>query len=137
VAQRRRRVFVVGYLGDWRPAAAVLFERKSLRRDTAPVSERRIRGRRKDLSGCLDTRGINAFDKADLDKLIFDYEKNSVRRPTPEEAEALQGFEKGYTDIPYNRPKDTARYKALGNSMAVPVMRWIGERINAITSLSN
>jgi len=36
VAQRRRRVFVVGYLGDWRPAAAVLFERSSLRRDLAP-----------------------------------------------------------------------------------------------------
>ena len=36
VAQRRRRVFVVGYLGDWRPAAAVLFERRSLCRDTAP-----------------------------------------------------------------------------------------------------
>jgi len=136
VAQRRRRVFVVGYLGDWRPPAAVLFERESLRRDTAPLPKRSIRGRRKDLSGCLDTRGINAFDRADLDKLIFNYEKNSVRRPTPEEAEALQGFEKWYTDIPYNRPKDTARYKALGNSMAVPVMRWIGERINAITSLS-
>jgi DNA (cytosine-5)-methyltransferase 1 len=36
VAQRRRRIFVVGYLGDWRPAAAVLFERTSLRRDLAP-----------------------------------------------------------------------------------------------------
>ena len=36
VAQRRRRIFVVGYLGDWRPPAAVLFERRSLRRDTAP-----------------------------------------------------------------------------------------------------
>jgi DNA (cytosine-5)-methyltransferase 1 len=36
VPQRRRRVFVVGYLGDWRPPAAVLFERESLRGDTAP-----------------------------------------------------------------------------------------------------
>jgi DNA (cytosine-5)-methyltransferase 1 len=36
VAQRRRRVFVVGYLGDWRPAGAVLFERESLRGDIAP-----------------------------------------------------------------------------------------------------
>jgi DNA (cytosine-5)-methyltransferase 1 len=36
LAQRRERVFVVGYLGDWRPPAAVLFERESLRRDTAP-----------------------------------------------------------------------------------------------------
>jgi DNA (cytosine-5)-methyltransferase 1 len=39
VAQRRRRVFVVGYLGDWRPAAAVLFEPESLRGDTAPSRE--------------------------------------------------------------------------------------------------
>ena len=41
VAQRRRRVFVVGYLGDWRPSAAVLFERESLLRDTAPSREKR------------------------------------------------------------------------------------------------
>ena len=41
VPQRRRRVFVVGYLGDWRPPAAVLFERESLRGDTAPRREAR------------------------------------------------------------------------------------------------
>ena len=41
VAQRRRRVFVVGYLGDWRPAAEVLFERESVRGDTAPSREKR------------------------------------------------------------------------------------------------
>ena len=41
VAQRRRRVFVVGYLGDWRPAAEVLFERESVRGDSAPSREKR------------------------------------------------------------------------------------------------
>ena len=41
VPQRRRRVFVVGYLGDWRPAAAVLFERESLRRDITPRRQAR------------------------------------------------------------------------------------------------
>ena len=41
VAQRRRRVFVVGYLGDWRPAAKVLFERESMRGDSAPSREKR------------------------------------------------------------------------------------------------
>jgi DNA (cytosine-5)-methyltransferase 1 len=56
-----------------------------------------------------------------------------VRRLTPRECERLQGFPDDYTDI---KPKgkdtpDGPRYKALGNSMAVPVMRWIGERINA------
>lgn len=50
-----------------------------------------------------------------------------VRRITPIEAERLQGFPDGYTNIP--GAKDGPRYKALGNSMAVPVMRWIGERI--------
>ena len=51
-----------------------------------------------------------------------------VRRLTPKECERLQGFPDDYTNIP-NAP-DTGRYKALGNSMAVPVMRWIGERID-------
>ena len=55
-----------------------------------------------------------------------------VRRLTPTECERLQGFPDGWTDIPW-RGKDHApdgpRYKALGNSMAVPCMRWIGERI--------
>jgi DNA (cytosine-5)-methyltransferase 1 len=55
-----------------------------------------------------------------------------VRRLTPVECERLQGFPDGYTDIKPNNKEtpDGHRYKALGNSMAVPVMRWIGERIN-------
>ena len=57
-----------------------------------------------------------------------------VRRLTPVECERLQGFEDGYTAIPYRgKPAaDGPRYKALGNSMAVPVMRWIGRRIDAV-----
>ncbi|MGP1629958.1 MAG: DNA cytosine methyltransferase [Giesbergeria sp.] len=51
-----------------------------------------------------------------------------VRRLTPAECEKLQGFEPGYTAIP--KAKDGPRYKALGNSMAVPVMRWIGRYID-------
>jgi len=53
----------------------------------------------------------------------------AVRRLTPTECERLQGFPDGYTDIKSPTP-DGPRYKALGNSMAVPVMRWIGGRIN-------
>ena len=60
-----------------------------------------------------------------------------VRRLTPVECERLQGFPDGYTNIPW-RKKDEApdgpRYKALGNSMAVPCMKWIGERIQAATA---
>ncbi len=55
----------------------------------------------------------------------------TVRRLTPTECERLQGFPDGYTDIELRgkTASDGARYKALGNSMAVPVMRWIGERM--------
>ena len=56
-------------------------------------------------------------------------EAMAVRRLTEVECERLQGFPDNYTNIRENCPSG-ARYKALGNSMAVPVMRWIGERIN-------
>ena len=58
----------------------------------------------------------------------------AVRRLTPRECERLQGFPDDYTAIAYRKKPaaDGPRYKALGNSMAVPVMRWIGERIDAI-----
>lgn len=62
--------------------------------------------------------------------------RNSVRRLTPVECERLQGFPDNHTLISW-RGKDAAdcpdgpRYRAIGNSMAVPVMRWIGERILA------
>lgn len=57
-----------------------------------------------------------------------------VRRLTPRECERLQGFPDDWTRIPWRgKPAeecpDAPRYKAIGNSMAVPVMRWIGERI--------
>jgi len=61
-----------------------------------------------------------------------------VRRLTPTECERLQGFPDGYTNIP-DRGKpgapDGPRYKALGNSMAVNVMRWIGRRIEMVDRL--
>ncbi len=57
-------------------------------------------------------------------------QKMNVRRLTPRECERLQGFPDDKTLIP--KSSDSARYKALGNSMAVPVMRWIGERIQKV-----
>jgi DNA (cytosine-5)-methyltransferase 1 len=236
VPQRRRRVFVVGYLGDWRAAAAVLFERESLCRDITPRREAR-----EDIAGAIGARScrsIGAQDAqcghliqsemtvgggnartlttktrmdAETETLIpcrggfFDdvpicFEANmslqqpsidgvhptltrrhhasvaygiqgncigrlpenggngtgysediaptltktdqhgvmtnmSVRRLTPIECERLQGFPDGYTDINAaggGRTPDGPRYKALGNSMAVPVMRWIGQRIQMV-----
>lgn len=61
-----------------------------------------------------------------------------VRRLTPRECERLQGFPDDWTKVPYRGKAeedcpDTLRYKAIGNSMAVPVMRWIGERIGTVT----
>ena len=56
----------------------------------------------------------------------------AVRRLTPVECERLQGFPDGYTNIPWRKAAespDGPRYKALGNSWAVPVVRWIGQRI--------
>ena len=62
---------------------------------------------------------------------IIDEPKYVVRRITPMEAERLQGFPDGWTDVEFRgKPApDTARYKALGNSMTVNVMRWIAKRI--------
>jgi DNA (cytosine-5)-methyltransferase 1 len=61
----------------------------------------------------------------------------AVRRLTPRECERLQGFPDDYTLVEYRgKPAaDGPRYKALGNSMAVPVMRWIGERIAAVDTI--
>lgn len=56
-----------------------------------------------------------------------------VRRLTPVECERLQGFPDNWTNIPWGNKQeapDGRRYKACGNSMAVPVMRWIGERLS-------
>jgi len=185
VAQRRRRVFVVGHSGDWRCAAAVLFEQASLRGDPAPSREER------EAVAKATTRGtpvndpgrwpaevastLNAYfgEKQGLeDQHINDgaplfvpsttgpltagmhkgprgteaIESNHVivsprlRRLTPRECERLQGFSDDYTRIPWRNkaPEDCPdgpRYKAMGNSMAVPVMRWIGERIEMVEEL--
>jgi DNA (cytosine-5)-methyltransferase 1 len=61
----------------------------------------------------------------------------AVRRLTPKECERLQGFPDNYTDIqPKGKPTpDGPRYKALGNSMAVPVMAWIGQRIEQVEAI--
>ena len=176
VAQRRRRVFVVGHLGDWRPAAEVLFEPESLRGDT-----KKGRGERQATAGITTNRLVafgeysddgtastikardykDATDLIVIDRAAFNQGKNAlykpyieqtetmptliskgphaimndvaVRRLTPIECERLQGFPDDYTNIKDKCP-DGARYKAMGNSMAVPVMRWIGERINKVNS---
>ena len=132
VAQRRRRVFVVGCLGDWRPAAAVLFEQEGLsgnikKREGKSVSNGEI-------AGTLTTRTGIANDNYSVEQGHLIVSKDRPRWIMPIECERLQGFPDDYTLVPHrNKPmSDGPRYKALGNSMAVPVMHWIGSRIKMI-----
>jgi DNA (cytosine-5)-methyltransferase 1 len=225
-------VFVVGCLGDWRRAAAVLFERNSLSGNPAPSRETRkevtsftptsiggysegcgtlranggdigggsetlvaaavattqfgcVAGSltaRYDSSACAD-RGMNVVaqpigfnarqDPCSSENLIgsidtdgntqavafgvnekpdvahclrsgaskadkhesttYAVQQMAVRRLTPVECERLQGFPDNYTNIP--KAVDGPRYKALGNSMAVPVMHWIGKRIQMVEGI--
>ena len=215
VAQRRRRVFVVGYLGDWRRAASVLFERQSLSghpapsretgqeaADTLTVGANQYSGfNGEPVAQCLTTRTGSAYDPTTetlpiafgaqnsssqgdsvstkvtptLDKsktpaVVYDTTNITsptngsnpkigdpvftlasgqhpplltpqVRRLTPTECERLQGFPDNFTQIPWRNKvaencPDGPRYKAMGNSMAVPVMRWIGERIQKVEEIT-
>jgi len=220
VPQRRRRVFVVGCLGDWRSSAAVLFESESLQRiavtcrkkgegtpgyvessfgqyredsiagttkasggvlgggsetfitqsvaynitfcDANGTRKDRVNGglyvNETDISNTITSAGVGtnvahvfkvrggcegggkgylgsdeqAFTlSTGADQQLF--HKMQVRRLMPIECERLQGFRDDFTNIP--GASDSTRYKALGNSMAVPVMKWIGERINLVESL--
>lgn len=84
----------------------------------------------RDMSATLSTHNTQTLITGGREKRSL-----TVRRLTPRECERLQGFPDDYTDIPYRNKEhapDGARYKALGNSMAVPVMRWIGERIRMV-----
>jgi DNA (cytosine-5)-methyltransferase 1 len=169
VAQRRRRVFVVGCLGDAASAAAVLFEREGLSGTVAPR-----RGEGQDIAGsiarCSFSGGAGgrqegaaanhfiaarmvAFGEFKIDGTASslkqrDYKDatdliicDGVRRLTPVECERLQGFQDNFTRIPWRNKQeddcpDGPRYKALGNSMAVPVMNWIGKRINEVEKIN-
>ena len=207
IPQRRQRVFVVGYLGDWRRAAAVLFEPASLRRDSPPGRKAGAETSCGTLGGTSPGGGWRfGADEAAAGQLIpyfetetfiahtlradgFDASEDgtgrgtplvtvafsckdhgadageiaptlrsmghnnshangggqvaiqqalSVRRLTPREFERLQGFPDDWTLIPWRKglAPDGPRYKVLGNSFAVPVVRWIGQRIAKIETNS-
>jgi DNA (cytosine-5)-methyltransferase 1 len=209
VAQRRRRVFVVGYLGDWRRAAAVLFERESMSGHPAPSREagqkatptvsqgatfsrtgnERVEceaivpvvasgkttigtlmansgtklwlGNQEALTGdyhilhpiAYDTTNITSPTNGSNPKPndpVYTLASGQhpplltpqVRRLTPTECERLQGFPDNFTQIPWRNKAaencpDGPRYKAMGNSMAVPIMRWIGERIKMVDKIES
>jgi DNA (cytosine-5)-methyltransferase 1 len=82
-----------------------------------------------------DDSGVAKPVKTQMDGQML-HAAMQVRRITPVECERLQGFPDGYTAIPWRKKPasecpDGPRYKALGNSWAVPVVRWIGHRIHA------
>lgn len=176
VAQRRRRLFLVGHLGAESPAE-VLFEPDCL--SGYPQSSREKRkelARRAGRSAACAGFKYSAAPRANTigyaeeqaNTLTADWHAPAVlplggtgqhymamsqygtevadeyvganpmlvRRLTPLECERLQGFPDGHTLIgwkgkPAEECPDGPRYKAIGNSMAVPVMRWIGKRIAA------
>ena len=152
VPQQRRRVFVVGHSDNRTDLAAkVLFEQQGVCGNIAAGSETQ-----KEATAVIG-KGINYFrrggnfkyhkDKkaatlrssaaSDCFDLVLAREKKYIRRLTPLECERLQGFPDYWTRIawrgkPAEQCPDSLRYKAIGNSMAAPVMRWIGERIKGI-----
>ncbi|WP_287497516.1 DNA cytosine methyltransferase [Pandoraea sp. CB10b_02] len=79
------------------------------------------------------SNGASAGNNPGLVNPVF--HGSAVRRLTPRECERLQGFADDYTLLPGTKAPDGPRYKALGNSMAVNVMRWIGERIQSVENL--
>ena len=81
-------------------------------------------GEKPEVAHCLRS-GASKADKHE--STTYAVQQMAVRRLTPVECERLQGFPDNYTKIP--NAADGPRYKALGNSMAVPVMAWIGKRI--------
>jgi DNA (cytosine-5)-methyltransferase 1 len=96
----------------------------------------------------IDTYNLSLNDKSTqtlrgfghIDHVGGTFQHNmAVRRLTPEECEFLQGFPRGYTNIPWRKKAespDGPRYKAMGNSMAVPVMAFIGKRIQMVENES-
>ena len=154
VPQRRQRVFVVGHSdGDWRPPFASLFEPKGLPgnpeksgekgEETGPISVQE----RLDQGGIF---GVDIYNYSFTGDIAATLSANShctnthgpkildslgVRTLTPRECERLQGFPDDYTKMPDGRWRDRDRIRALGNSMAVPVMGWVGRRIQLADSL--
>ena len=136
----RPRVFVVAHSGnDWHRPAAVLFQRECFEgyRPESHFSRKSIGA-----SPVFTRLGAMAYD----DRTPCILESDGARRATPLEWERALGFADEYTAIPYRsgvrqvrdvRPlADGPRYKALGNSWAVPVARWVGERIALVDAIA-
>lgn len=94
--------------------------------------------------GALVQEGVSGTLATGNDQTLFQPESSGyvVRRLTPLECERLQGFPDGHTMVPYRgkpaeESPDGPRYKAIGNSMCVQVMAWIGRRIELVDAIIN
>jgi DNA (cytosine-5)-methyltransferase 1 len=95
-----------------------------------PIDFRNMKYHEGEISGTMQSKSTGGYS---LNYMTGVQQNMAVRRLTPVECERLQGFPDNYTNIPWRKKNDAPdgpRYKALGNSMAVPVMAWIGKRIN-------
>lgn len=119
VAARRRRCFALADFGDWSNRPPILLEPQSMRGNPAQISP------------AYPTIDCGIWRKRQCNQWVrngFAIVRNGrVSNPTITEVERMLGFPDGYTAI-NNDPQ--GRYKALGNSWAVPVVRWIGSRID-------
>lgn len=146
VPQRRRRLFACGYLGDWRPPAAVLLERESLSRTDPPgrrsretPAETGSPGSREEIVSLIGSgRWTVAHDviptmtAADIPIVLQD---GVLRQITPLEAARAFGFPDTYLSAVMHGGKPLSKsqqYRLLGNSMCVNVMQWIGQRIDMV-----
>jgi DNA (cytosine-5)-methyltransferase 1 len=154
VPQNRRRLFLVAFLGDWRPAASVLLDSSCLRPITKESEQKRTgikrysnrgiakcltpwdyqRQRIHDVNFPMPTLFANSAGGGSEMFSILDPLRRIVRRLTPVESERCQGFPDNYTQISYRgKPAEKCpfgqRYNAIGNSWAVPSIKWIGERL--------
>jgi DNA-cytosine methyltransferase len=145
---------IVGHLGGWRPAAEVLFESGCLSGNFEPGARQEVQGEAQPTPACgageggepisfNHQEGRNFAERGGISNPLILSQTQAVlvpgedpRRFTLLECEKLMGFPPGYTAIPTETATDSARYKVLGDSMAVPVMRWIGERIAAVDGLA-
>lgn len=160
VPQRRRRIFLVGYLGEeWRPPAAVLLNPQGLQRYSNQGRAKGIHTAQALAAGtgtsdperetlvCFSSSSYgqdSGIDIAPTLKSVRSFPtiidcatpRTIVRRLTPKECERLQGFPDDWTHVPFP-PKNkmipkTQRYKLLGNSIATPCLKWIFDRIEEV-----
>lgn len=146
VPQQRKRVYLVGYSGDWQTPARVLleprshkaFDRRNTKSTYRPIENFAL------IAGNLigrkyNRKRANRISNTGYCPTLTRFDRHAIawngiaRYLAPNECLSLQGFSSSYLD---KLGTDEQQYKAIGNSMAVPVIRWLGKRIEEVDALS-